>query len=230
MRITFSRVFGATRPRPLSACETVVIDKPAASEISRMLIGAILALYHGAAPPEPYGCEDVGCKAPTDLTKPNRFAIITAMPENPRRREQIVPEYSENAKVALTNFWAWNERDFDRGIQAVSDDFVCVEVASGETYTGHTGLRDEYEKWATALSDGKCEVKNVIDDGEWIVVETIVSGVHDGMLPTPEGDVPPTGRQLAFEMCTVHHIQNGKEDLRRHYFDIQSMMRQLGRS
>lgn len=136
--------------------------------------------------------------------------------------------YGENARVALTIFAAWNERDYDRALVVLDDDLEVVEVATGETFRGPQGLLSEYEKWAGALSDGWIDVMNVVESGEWVAMETVVRGTHDGDFPTPDGSIPPTGRQLEFEMCTVARIKDGKEILERHYFDVDSMMRQLG--
>ena len=136
-------------------------------------------------------------------------------------------EHGENARIAMTIFEAWNDRDYDRALAILGDDFQVTEVATGETFKGAAGLLDEYEKWATALSDGRVDVTNVVESGDWVAMETVVTGTHDGVFATDDGEIAPSGRRIEFEMCTVACVKDGKEVLERHYFDAESFVRQL---
>lgn len=61
-----------------------------------------------------------------------------------------------------------------------------------------------------------------------MVVEFMGRGTHTGPLHTPTGDVPATGRRVDLPFCDVHRIEDGKITNGRSYFDLATMMRQLG--
>jgi steroid delta-isomerase-like uncharacterized protein len=137
-------------------------------------------------------------------------------------------KYDEVAQVAVDILEAWNDKDYQRGMASVSDDFEVIEVATGETFQGAQGLLDEYTKWHTALSDGWMDIRTVIASGDQVAIETIVRGTHDGVFALPDRDIPPSGNEIEFRMCTISVVRDGKEIQERHYFDNESMLRQLG--
>jgi steroid delta-isomerase-like uncharacterized protein len=137
-------------------------------------------------------------------------------------------EYDAVAQVAVGILEAWNDKDYERGARLLSEDFEVVEVATGETFRGASGLLDEYRKWHTGLSDGRMDIQTVISSGDQVAVETIVRGTHDGVFALPDRDIPPSGNQIAFRMCTISVVRDGKEVQERHYFDNESLLKQLG--
>jgi steroid delta-isomerase-like uncharacterized protein len=139
-----------------------------------------------------------------------------------------MPKYDDIAQVAVNILEAWNDKEYQRGMDSVSDDFEVIEVATGESYRGAQGLLDEYTKWHTALSDGWMDIRTVISSGDQVAIETIVRGKHDGVFAMPDRDIPPSGNEIEFRMCTISVVRDGKEVEERHYFDNESMLRQLG--
>jgi steroid delta-isomerase-like uncharacterized protein len=135
---------------------------------------------------------------------------------------------SDNAAIAKDWFEAWNERDFDRGSAMVAEGAELVEMATGETFRGPAGSREESEKWANAMSGGRVTFRNAIASEGGAVLENTVSGIHDGPFATPDGDVPATGRSIELKFCTVLEIEGGQIQGLRHYFDTATLMQQLG--
>ena len=134
----------------------------------------------------------------------------------------------DSAGIATDWFESWNERDFDRGAELVSDGAEIVETASDETFRGPDGSRQESEKWATALPDGRVEVRSVVASEDAVALENTVRGTHDGPFATPGGEIPATGRQLNLDFCSIFGVENGKIVSVHHYFDTATIMRQLG--
>lgn len=139
-------------------------------------------------------------------------------------------QYSPNEQVAVTVLESWNSKEYDKAMAVLADDFEVVEVANGDTYRGADGLLAEFTKWHTAMSDGVMHIKTVIGKGDLVAIETLVTGTHDGPFATGDGDLPPTGNAIEFPMCTIATIREGKERQERHYFDLESIMTQLGAS
>jgi steroid delta-isomerase-like uncharacterized protein len=134
----------------------------------------------------------------------------------------------DNAAIARTFFEAWNDRDFDRGVAIAADDAEIVEVPTDERFQGPDGIRGEYDKWATGLPDGKVEIRNVIASDDYAVSECTVRGTNTGPFASPMGEMPPTGRAIEFPFCSVMEIRDGKLRRLHHYYDVATMMRQLG--
>ena len=131
------------------------------------------------------------------------------------------------ATVARQYFELWNARDFERGTALVADDAEINEIPS-ETYQGPAGARQEYDKWATGLPDGRVTIRNDISAGDYAVIEATVAGTNTGPFTTPMGEIPATGRSLDLPFCSVIEVTDGKIRTIRHYYDITTMTTQLG--
>ena len=53
-------------------------------------------------------------------------------------------------------------------------------------------------------------------------------GTHTGPLATPMGVIPPTGRRVDFPLCDVWEVRDGKVVSTHNYFDVMSLLGQLG--
>src|SRR5213083_2502904 len=105
---------------------------------------------------------------------------------------------AERDTVAIGKEWfdSWNARDFDRGAKLVADGAEIVETPTGETFRGPDGSRQESEKWATALPDGKVQVRTAIASMEGAALECTVAGTHTGPFVSPACEIPATGREV----------------------------------
>lgn len=134
----------------------------------------------------------------------------------------------DNAATARLVYDLWNNRDFD-GVIALSDpDIEVINIATGHTFRGPDGLREFVQGWASTFPDARVEVTNVIADDQSAVVEFTARGAHTGPLVTPTGEIPATGRSVEIRFCDVFEVRNGKFSRQRTYFDLATMMRQLG--
>lgn len=134
----------------------------------------------------------------------------------------------DNASTARAFYEAWNDRDFDRGAQQVSDDASIVIAGSGTTFRGPDGSREFSQMWAGAFPDGRITFENVVAAGDRVVVEFTGRGTHTGPLTTPTGTVAPTGRSVTLQLCDILEFDGGKITALRTYFDTASLLTQLG--
>lgn len=134
----------------------------------------------------------------------------------------------ENITVARTFHEAWTERNPERGEAVIAEDCEFVDVARGEVLRGPEGYRRDYERWRTAFPDGTVEITNVIAGGEWVVVEFTNRGTNTGPLISAVGEFPPTNRRIEVPYCSVMQIKNGKVVSGRDYYDVSTILRQLG--
>jgi steroid delta-isomerase-like uncharacterized protein len=133
-----------------------------------------------------------------------------------------------NAAIARRIYEGFNDRDFDRGLAVVATDAAWTNLPTGDTFHGRDDFRRNYVQWSTAFPDGRCEDVHVVATDDYAVVEFIGRGSNTGPLQTPEGEIPPTGRRVDIPFCDVMRIEDGLITNGRSYFDMATMMRQLG--
>ena len=134
----------------------------------------------------------------------------------------------DNVTVARTFHQSWDDRDPDVGASVIADDCEFVDVPRGELQIGPQGYKNDYERWRTAFPDGMVKITNIIAEGDWVVVEFTNSGTNTGPLKTAIGDFPPTNRKIEVSYCSVMQIKNGKVISGRDYYDVSTILRQLG--
>jgi steroid delta-isomerase-like uncharacterized protein len=131
----------------------------------------------------------------------------------------------ELARKAMEDF---NKRDMDAIERRAHSDITVINVASGEVFHGPKGLRAHLERWTSAFPDARAEVDRITAADDGYVVEFIGSGTNTGPLLTPSGSVPPTGKRISLRFAESTHVSDGKLTESRLYFDLASMMSQLG--
>lgn len=134
----------------------------------------------------------------------------------------------DNITVARTFHEAWDEKDPDKGASVIAKDCIFVDVPRGEKQYGPEGYRNDYERWRKAFPDGTVKITNVVAEGDWVIVEFTNSGTNTGPLKTAIGDFPPTNRKIKVLYCSVMQVQNGKVISGRDYYDVNTILRQLG--
>ena len=134
----------------------------------------------------------------------------------------------DNVTVARIFHESWDNRDPDKGASVIADGCMFVDVPRGENQIGPDGYRKDYERWRTAFPDGRVKITNLIAQGDWVVVEFTNSGTNTGPLKSAIGDFLPTNRKVEALYCSVMRIKNGKVISGRDYYDVDSILRQLG--
>lgn len=134
----------------------------------------------------------------------------------------------DNVTVARTFHEAWAERNPEKGAAVIADDCKFIDVPRGETQIGPEGYRQDYERWRSAFPDGTVKITNVIAENDWVVVEYTNSGTNTGKLQSAIGDFPPTNRKIEVQYCSVMQVKNGKVISGRDYYDVSTILHQLG--
>ncbi|MCL5264976.1 MAG: ester cyclase [Chloroflexi bacterium] len=134
----------------------------------------------------------------------------------------------DNTTIVRTIFDSFNSRDFDRAVALVAPGAVFVDVAQGVAFHGPVGYRQRFQNSVSAYPDVAVEIANLFAGGDWVAVEYVSRGTNTGPLIGPSGQLPPTARRVEVRFCDVYQIKNGKVVLGRSYYDLVTMMRQLG--
>ena len=120
-------------------------------------------------------------------------------------------------------FDAWNVRDFDRMRTAFHSEY---------TYTGPDGTEQPgvesgmavAELFASAFPDARVTVDRVFTSGNTAVAECTGRGTHRGDFL----GIAPTNRQVSLKICNVIELRDGLIYREREYFDMATVLGQIG--
>ncbi|RPI26192.1 MAG: hypothetical protein EHM61_12400 [Acidobacteria bacterium] len=122
----------------------------------------------------------------------------------------------------------YNNKDWDAARASMAPGYVYDEVATSRQGRGADEAVALWRGWAAAFPDSKGEIHNVFHSGDTVVVELTWRGTHTGPLQTPRGTLSPTGKRIELRACQINTVTNGKVQSTRHYFDMTSLLQQLG--
>jgi steroid delta-isomerase-like uncharacterized protein len=100
------------------------------------------------------------------------------------------------------------------------------------TYTGSDGKEMPGPEAALAIAqtmtgafpDLNVEIKGVYTAGNVAIGELVASGTHQGELT----GIAPTGKRVTLPVALILELRDGKIYREREYYDVMSMMQQLG--
>lgn len=123
---------------------------------------------------------------------------------------------------------AYGEKDWDKVRESLAPDFWYDEVATHRKVEGVDQVLEVWKGWATAFPDSKPTFHNAHVSGNTVVLELSWKGTHTGPMVTADGEVPPTGKSMDMRAVQVIDVQDGKAAFTRQYFDMATLMSQLG--
>ena len=123
---------------------------------------------------------------------------------------------------------AYNQKDWNAVRSNITQDFIYDEVGTGRKVQGADQTIALFQGWAEAIPDSKATFDNVVASGNTVLLEVTWRGTHTGPLKTPKGYFAPTGKKIELRACAVVELLNGKANLQRHYFDMATLLQQLG--
>jgi steroid delta-isomerase-like uncharacterized protein len=135
---------------------------------------------------------------------------------------------SQLIAAAKAPILAYNEKNWGAVAASVTADFVYDEVATQRRVQGAEQVIAAWQGWATALPDSKATFNSAQASGDVVVLEVTWRGTHQGPLQTPKGAIPATGKRIEVRACFVCETAGEKVKVQRHYFDMGTMLQQLG--
>lgn len=125
---------------------------------------------------------------------------------------------------------AYSKKDWDAFKAAVTPGYVYDEVATHRKLEGIDAVMPAVKGWATAFPDSAATHGKASVSGNTVVLELTWRGTQTGPLQSPNGEIPATGKSIEMRACQVVEIEDGKVASARQYFDMATMMQQLGLS
>jgi ketosteroid isomerase-like protein len=121
----------------------------------------------------------------------------------------------------------FNAHDIDGFTSVLADDAV-FRAPGGMNGQGKTACARFYAGWLGAFPDAHVQVRYFRVAGDLVVEEGTFTGTHQGVLHSPAGDIPPTGRPVALDYIHVLRYRDGLHVSFNLMFDRLAMLEQLG--
>ena len=138
----------------------------------------------------------------------------------------ISPQSLINTAKATIN--AYNDKNWDKAKATMTTDFVYDEVGTRRKLQGIDEVLDAWKGWARAFPDSKATFHTALVQDNTVVLEVTWNGTHQGLLETPHGSIPATGKPIEIRACGLMEVAGEKNRAWRHYFDMATMLEQLG--
>lgn len=134
-------------------------------------------------------------------------------------------EVSTGAEQLLEEYMAiWNERDFSKIPDVVSESFVRVSPVAGDDVKGHDGLEEFLRGLEGSFSNFQITHEAELIGDVIVMFESTFTGTHDGEF----NDIPPTHETVEVPNMSILELENGKIREHRTYYDPQEFAAQLG--
>jgi predicted ester cyclase len=127
-------------------------------------------------------------------------------------------------RVVERHIEAFNGRQADADPWAEDAEFV----APATSMRGRGDVLAFLRVFWDAFPDGRLETVRLFAEGSVVAAEGTFTGTHTGVMRTPSGEVPATGRQVDFRWMSSYDV-HGDELVSEHlYFDQLDLLGQLG--
>jgi steroid delta-isomerase-like uncharacterized protein len=131
--------------------------------------------------------------------------------------------------VARESIECYNVGDFDRLRSLLADDFYEEELATQRRLEGADARVEAAQGWKQAFPDERGTITGVYTSGNTVAIELTWEGTHSGPLATPDGqELPPSNKRITVKSVQVIEIEDGKMKALRHYFDLMTLLQQIG--
>ena len=144
----------------------------------------------------------------------------------PAPTTKIAPE--QLVQAAKDSVIAYNNKDWQAARASLTSDFVYDEVATNRKTKGIDETLTLWKGWAAAFPDSKATFHDAYVSGNKVVIELTWKGTHTGPLQLPKGPIAATGKKIEMRACCVLQMEGEKVELERQYFDMATMLQQLG--
>ena len=133
----------------------------------------------------------------------------------------------EARKLAEKHYEGANNHDLTAANSVHSDD-VDGYVPGAGSIAGAEAFDQFSRPFFEAFPDASMHPASWVETDDTVVVEGSFRGTHTGVLHSPAGDVPPTGKSLDLKFVDVFRVSDGKVVSHHVYFDRLDFAEQLG--
>ena len=131
---------------------------------------------------------------------------------------------TNNTKQFVKSFWtAWNSHDWEKTSPFYTDDCTMEDLPSKICH-GKQEIEAYYRYLFVGYPDLNFEPKRSFGNGDHIASEWIMSGTHTG----DTAKFKATGKKFSIQGVTILEINNGKIVRETDFWNMHSLLQQLG--
>lgn len=123
---------------------------------------------------------------------------------------------------------AYNDKDWNKIKALFAENGVYDEKATGRRIQGIGQVLEAWQGWAKAFPDSKATFLAEHASGETAILEVVWKGTHTGPLQTPSATIPPSNKRIEVPACQVMKVEGGRVKSYTHYFDMLTLLTQIG--
>ena len=131
-------------------------------------------------------------------------------------------------RVARENIEAFNAGDWQRVKATLAPDAVYDEVGTQRRLRGADEIVQAFQGWKQAMPNAKGTITNAVASGTTVFQEITWEGTQTGPLVGPGGTIPASGKRQVTRAAWIATIQGDKIKETHHYFDMMSLLQQIG--
>ena len=136
---------------------------------------------------------------------------------------------SDVIDIARKTVDAFSSDDWDAYRAALAPGSVYHEFCTGRRVEGPDAVVEASRSWKQAFPDGSGTVTNALAMGNTAVLEVTWRGTQTEAMVTPTGQtLPPSGKYAEVAAVQVITVEDGKITENRHYFDLMTILAQIG--
>jgi steroid delta-isomerase-like uncharacterized protein len=129
---------------------------------------------------------------------------------------------SESEKVVMEILDRANQHDVPAMMEFVAEDFRFLNPMTGPT--DKRGAADFHSGMFTAFPDIRYNIDRIFSSDDWVAVQCTVEGTHQAEI----AGIPATGKRITVPVGFMAQVTEGKAQDWTAYFDVATMLRQLG--
>ena len=131
--------------------------------------------------------------------------------------------------VARESVECYSAGAFDSLRSLLADDFYEEELATQRRLEGADARIETVRGWKRAFPDEHGTITGVYTSGNTVALEVTWEGTQSGPMAMPDGqEFPPSNKRETVKSVQVIEVENGKMKALRTYFDLMTLLQQIG--
>jgi steroid delta-isomerase-like uncharacterized protein len=126
------------------------------------------------------------------------------------------------------NLEAFGAGDIEAFKSTLAGDAVYNELGTQRSVEGRDAIAELTFGWREAFPDAHAIFNNVLETADGAVAELTWEGTQTGPMETPDGTIPASGNSISLPASVVATIEGGEIKETRQYFDMFSLLQQIG--
>lgn len=118
--------------------------------------------------------------------------------------------------------------DWDNYKAALAPNAVYEETATMQKANGPEAIVEHMKRWKRAFPDSEAKFINGFESGDQLIAEIEWNGTHSGPLEGPFGTIQATNKRGTLRAVIVAEVKDKKVASVRHYFDLLTLLTQMG--